>query len=79
MSAAITLSKIGGQSSRSHPCSVMSGQTPMAMSWSSARIISVSTPLASRISMERRARPSVLDTSGERFSVQLMNSALRSQ
>ena len=31
MSAAITRSKIPGQSSRSQPCSVMSGQTPVAI------------------------------------------------
>ena len=31
MSAAITRSKISGQSSRSQPCSVMSGQTPVAI------------------------------------------------
>ncbi len=37
MSAAITCSKSGGQSSRSQPCSVMSGHTPVAMSWSIAR------------------------------------------
>ena len=37
MSAAITCSKIAGQSSRSQPCSVMSGHTPVAMSWSIAR------------------------------------------
>ncbi len=79
MSEAITLSKIGGQSSVSQPCSVMSGHTPVAMSWSRARIISTSTPLASRMPIEILANPSVLDTSGERFSVQLMNRARRSE
>ena len=79
MSAAMTLSKIAGQSSRSQPCSVMSGHTPVAMSWSRARIISTSTPLASRMPIEILARPSVLDTSGERFSVQLTNRARRSE
>ncbi len=78
MSAAMTLSKIGGQSSLSHPCSVMSGHTPAAMSWSRARIISVLTPFASRMSIETSASPAVLDTSGERFSVQLMKRALKS-
>ena len=34
MSAAITRSKIAGQSSRAQPCSVMSGYTPVAISWS---------------------------------------------
>ena len=37
MSAAITVSKIAGQSSRAQPCSVMSGRTPVAISWSIAR------------------------------------------
>ena len=32
MSAAITFSKIAGQSSRSQPCSVMSGHTPGGIS-----------------------------------------------
>jgi hypothetical protein len=31
MSAAMTFSKIGGQSSWSHPCSVMSGHKPVAI------------------------------------------------
>ena len=32
MSAAIAFSKTAGQSSRSQPCSVMSGHTPVAIS-----------------------------------------------
>jgi hypothetical protein len=32
MSAAMSFSMIAGHSSRSQPCSVMSGQTPVAMS-----------------------------------------------
>ena len=79
MSAAITFSWIAGQSSRSQPCSVMSGQTPVAISWSTARIDSTRTPFFSRMSIERSARPCVCDRSGERFSVQLMNRALRSE
>ena len=79
MSAAITCSEIAGHSSRSQPCSVMSGHTPVAMSWSMARTDSTSTPWRRMISMEILARPSVLETSGERFSVQLMNRARRSE
>src|SRR5579859_1724355 len=37
------------------------------------------TPPRSMIPTARSARPRVLETSGERFSVQLMNSALRSE
>jgi hypothetical protein len=50
----------------------MSGQTPVAISWSIARNCSTVTPLASRIAIERSARPCVCETSGERLSVQLM-------
>ena len=71
MSAAMAFSKIAGQSSRVTPCSVMSGCTPSAIARSAARITSTATPLRSMIAMERSARPWVLDTSGERFSVQL--------
>ncbi len=78
MSAAMTFSKIAGQSSCSQPCSVMSGQTPVAIRWSTARMTSTVTPWLSKMSIERRASPSVLDTSGERLSVQLMNRAFRS-
>ena len=78
MSAAITCSKISGQSSLSQPCSVMSGQTPVAMSRSTARTRSTVTPLRRMISIEISPRPSVLDTSGERLSVQLMKNARRS-
>ena len=79
MSAAITCSKIAGHSSRSQPCSVMSGHTPVAMSWSTARMPSTSTPLRRMISIEMSIRPWVLDRSGLRFSVQLMKNALRSE
>src|SRR5688572_18583314 len=48
------------------------------MSRSTARIRSTATPLRRMISIEISARPSVFDTSGERFNVQLMNSARRS-
>ena len=57
----------------------MSGQTPVAMSWSIARTPSTSTPLRRMISIEMSIRPCVLETSGVRFSVQLMNIALRSE
>ena len=46
ISAAITCSEMAGHSSRSHPCSVMSGHTPVAMSWSMARIDVDGDPLA---------------------------------
>src|SRR5438552_2907692 len=36
MSAAMTFSKISGHSSRAQPCSVMSGWTPLAISWAAA-------------------------------------------
>ena len=72
MSAAMTFSCIAGQSSRAHPYSVMSGWTPVAMSRSIARTISTPTPLRSMIAIERSASPWVLETSGERLSVQLM-------
>ena len=64
MSAAITRSKIAGQSSRSQPCSVMSGHTPVAISWSIARIWSTVTPFSSMIAIERSASPCVWDGSG---------------
>ena len=53
----------------------MSGHTPVAMSWSMARTSSTLTPWRRMISMEMSAKPCVWDCSGERFSVQLMNSA----
>ena len=49
------------------------------MSWSIALIFSTDTPFASRIAIERSASACVCDGSGERFSVQLMYSALRSE
>src|SRR4051812_37017918 len=79
MSAASTFSAIAGQSSRSHPYSVMSWYTPVAMSWSTARIVPTATPLRSMMAMDRSARPCVCETSGERLSVQLMYRALRSE
>ena len=57
----------------------MSGHTPVAMSWSTARIVSTVTPFFSMIPIERSASPCVCDCSGERLSVQLMKSALRSE
>jgi len=56
----------------------MSGQTPVAMSWSAARIVSTVTPCLPMIAALTSIRPWVLLRSGERFSVQLTNSACRS-
>src|SRR5688500_13821241 len=49
------------------------------MSWSIARKRSTVTPLRSMIAIASPARPSVCDGAGERFSVQLTNSARRSE
>ena len=57
----------------------MSGWTPVAMSSSTARITSTETPLRSMIPIDMSPSACVFDTSGERFSVQLMNSAFRSE
>ena len=79
MSAAITRSKICGHSSRSQPCSVMSGQTPVAIWWSIARMPSTATPLRRMISAEMSISPWVCESSGLRLSVQLMKNAFRSE
>ena len=79
MSAAITRSKIAGHSSTSQPCSVMSGQTPVAIWWSIARMFATATPLRRMIPSEMSIRPWVFETSGLRFRVQLMNIAFRSE
>ena len=76
MFASITFCWISGQASSSQPCSVMSSQTPVAIGWSMARMFSTSTPLRRMISIEMSIRPCVFETSGLRFSVQLMNRAL---
>ncbi len=55
----------------------MSGHTPVAMSWSIARITSTLMPCFSMIAALMSTSPWVLLTSGERFNVQLMNNALR--
>ena len=55
----------------------MSGQTPVAMSWSTARTTSTCHAVLSMIVRLASTRPWVLLSSGERLSVQLMNSALR--
>lgn len=75
MSAAVTWSKICGHSSLSHPCSVMSGQTPLAISWSTALMNSTSTPLRLMISAEMSMSPRVWDVAGDLFTVVLMNRA----
>ena len=57
----------------------MSGHTPVAMSWSMARMHSTPTSLRRMISMEMSISPCVWDCSGLRFSVQLTKKALRSE
>ena len=57
----------------------MSGYTPVAISWSTARICSTATPLRSMIAIVRSASPCVWEGSGERLSVQLMYTARRSE
>jgi hypothetical protein len=47
----------GGHSSDGQPCSVMSGHTPVAMSWSTARSSSTATPWRSMIERLRSIRP----------------------
>jgi hypothetical protein len=56
----------------------MSGRTPVARSWSTARISSTVTPCLRMMPVLRSISPWVLLTSGERFSVQLTKSAVRS-
>jgi hypothetical protein len=56
----------------------MSGHTPVAMSWSTARSVSTVTPLACMTARLRSISPWVWLRSGDRLSVQLMNSARRS-
>jgi hypothetical protein len=72
MSAAITRWKMAGQSSRSAPCSVMSGWTPSGSARSTALMTSTDTPFRRMIAIEQSTRPWVLETSGARFTVQLM-------
>ena len=67
---------MAGQASVGQPCSVMSGQVPVAMSWSTARSSSTATPWRSMIERLRSISPWVWLGSGERFRVQLMYSAL---
>jgi hypothetical protein len=57
MSDDSTSSKMAGQSSVAHPCSRMSGQTPVAMSWSTARTTSTSTPCFCMIRVLMSMRP----------------------
>ena len=66
-------------SSPAQPCSVMSGQTPVATSWSTKRISVTETPWLRMISAEMSTRPCVLETSGDRLRVQLTNTAARSE
>ena len=69
---------MAGQASVGQPCSVMSGQTPVAMSWSTARSTSTATPWRSMIDRLTSISPWVWLGSGERFRVQFTNSARRS-
>src|SRR5919202_3399158 len=69
---------MAGQASLAQPCSVMSGHTPVAMSWSTARITSTVTPCFSMIDRLRSISPPVWVSWGERLSVQLTNNARRS-
>ena len=88
MSAAITRSKISGQSSRSQPCSVMSGQTPVAIWWSIARMPSTATPLRRMISIAMSISPCVWEQLGaaleravdeERLEVRVVGGAALAQ
>src|ERR1700752_786517 len=77
MSLARILGYISGQASDPQPCSRMSGQTPVAMSWSTNRISSTSTPCLRMIPALASTSPWVLLTSGLRFRVQLTKVAFR--
>ena len=66
---------MAGQASLGQPCSVMSGHTPVAMSWSTARSSATATPWRSMIDRLRSISPWVWLRSGERFRVQLTYSA----
>src|SRR5918993_4296144 len=68
---------MAGQASDGQPCSVMSGQTPVAMSWSTARSSSTATPWRSMIERLTLIRPWVWLGSGERLRVQFTYSARR--
>jgi hypothetical protein len=73
---AYTFSWMAGHASRFQPCSVMSGQTPVATSWSIRRTVSTVTPCFTMISADASTSAWVFDTSGDRLSVPLMNKAL---
>ncbi len=62
---------MAGQASLGQPCSVMSGHTPVAMSWSTARSRVTATPCFSMMARLTSMSPSVWLSSGERFNVQL--------
>src|SRR3954469_15071478 len=66
-----------GHSSVSQPCSRMSGQTPVATSWSTRRTSSTATPCLRMIAALASTSPWVLLTSGLRLSVQLTKVAFR--
>ena len=79
MSLAITFSEISGHSSSGHPCSLMSGQTPVAIMWSTGRRTWTEIPLFSMMVLEISMRPSVWDISGDFLSVQLRKIARKSE
>jgi hypothetical protein len=72
MSAASTSSAIRGQSSEGQPCSVMSGCTPGAMSWSTARRDVTLTSCDRMSAIDRSISVWVCESCGEGVSVQLM-------
>jgi hypothetical protein len=57
----------------------MSGKTPVAIRRSTARTVSTVTPFRLMIAIERSPSACVCESSGERFNVQLTNSARRSE
>jgi hypothetical protein len=68
-----------GQASISHPCSRMSGCTPVAMGWSTARNWSTRTPCLAMIDALASTSSWVWPLPGDRVSVVSMNSAVRSE
>src|SRR5918993_2389485 len=68
---------MAGQASLAQPWVVMSGQTPVAMSWSTARSSVTATPWPSMIDRLRLISPWVWLGSGERLRVQFTYSARR--
>ena len=78
MSAASTRGNSSGHASTSHPCSRMSGYTPVAMGWSTARNRSTVPPCFAMIDALASTSSWVWLGVGERVSVVLTNRAVRS-